>query len=278
MNKYHNDQNIYVESVYLRVKDITKSIQFYQDALKMKLYKKTETEAWLGSEKAAFLRLQEGNFKSKKRSAGLYHFAILFERREELGAVLQNMNLKGYRLQGASDHDVSEAIYLRDVDGHGIELYVDKDASLWRWSNEEVYMDTKMLNLEKLLQVAQPNHTVLSEQVLLGHVHLSVVDIKKSKAFYEILGFESVLDIEHAVFMSHKKYHHHLAINAWGMLGGALHKEDDLDLEEMVIQYPKKESLEKVVTQLKEMMYNYDLDENTVKLRDPNNISIRLVV
>lgn len=278
MNKFHNGKSIYVKSVQLRVRDINKSIEFYQDILKMKVHYRSKEEVWLGNAESIFLTLQEGSFEARKRSAGLYHFAILFGVKEELGAVLQSIIASGYKLQGAADHDVSEAIYLQDLDGHGIELYVDQDPSRWTWNKEEVYMDTKMLDVESILKVADKNLTILSKTTILGHVHLSVLDTRKSKAFYELLGFESMLDIDHAVFMSSQEYHHHLAINTWGMLGGTLHSNKDIDIKEMVIQYPNQAKLAGALENLKNANVQYELFQDIVELMDPNQIPIRLVV
>lgn len=278
MNKFHNGQSIYVKTIQLRVRDINKSIEFYQNILKMKVHYHSKTEAWLGNAETVFLKIVEGSFEARKRSAGLYHFAILFGSKEELGAVLQNVILSGYKLQGAADHDVSEAIYLQDLDEHGIELYVDKDPSSWTWNKTQVYMDTKALDFDSILKVAKKNITVLSKTTYLGHVHLSVLSTRKSKAFYELLGFESVLDIDHAVFMSSQAYHHHLAINTWGMLGGTSHSDKDLDIDEMVIHYPDKEKLTSTLEKLKEANVQFHLKQDEVKLTDPNHIPIRLVI
>jgi catechol 2,3-dioxygenase len=153
-------------------------------------------------------------------TTGLFHLAILVPSRLELARALRRVSESGWRFTGASDHLVSEALYLRDPEGNGIEIYRDRDRGEWRRSGDEIEMDTLPLDLEGVLSELTGDDAPpaqLPPQTRIGHVHLNVADIPASEAFYrDGLGFDvTVRSYPGALFVSAGGYHHHVGLNTW---------------------------------------------------------------
>jgi catechol 2,3-dioxygenase len=159
-------------------------------------------------------------------TTGLYHIAILFPNRKELAKVLARLSEKRYPLQGFANHGVSEAIYIADPDGNGIELYRDLPREEWPRKNGEIEMFTKPLDLEDLLTELgdEPKEwDGIHPETTLGHIHLQVSDLTKSGAFYhDILGYDIVQkSFPGALFLSTGGYHHHVGLNTWNSKGAS---------------------------------------------------------
>jgi catechol 2,3-dioxygenase len=152
-------------------------------------------------------------------TTGLFHLAILVPSRLELARALRRVTESGWRLTGASDHLVSEAIYLRDPEGNGIEIYRDRPRTEWRRAGGEIEMDTLPLDLEAVLGElrADDSPPAMEPGTRLGHVHLNVSDIAASERFYaDALGFDvTVRGYPGALFVSAGGYHHHVGLNTW---------------------------------------------------------------
>jgi len=153
-------------------------------------------------------------------TTGLFHLAILVPNRLELARALRRVSESGWRFTGASDHLVSEALYLRDPEGNGIEIYRDRPREEWRHVNGQIEMDTLPLDLEGVLEeLAQDDSPpgAMSPGARLGHVHLNVADLPSSEAFYSgALGLDvTVRGYPGALFVSAGGYHHHVGLNTW---------------------------------------------------------------
>ena len=153
-------------------------------------------------------------------TTGLFHLAILVPSRLELARALRRVTESGWRLTGASDHLVSEAIYLRDPEGNGIEIYRDRPRTEWRRAGGEIEMDTLPLDLEGVLGELAADDSPrggMAPATRLGHVHLNVADIPASERFYAgALGFDvTVRGYPGALFVSAGGYHHHVGLNTW---------------------------------------------------------------
>ncbi len=169
----------------------------------------------VGGKEILSLRTQAGNRPRPARTAGLYHFAILLPNEAELGSFLQHCIEQHIPIDGASDHLVSQAFYLSDPEGNGIEVYADRPRDQWEWQNSSIKMATLPLNAPALLQQAKP-FDGFSAQTCLGHMHLNVGNLDASLAFYQKLGMELTADLfNQARFLSWDGYHHHLGINVW---------------------------------------------------------------
>lgn len=150
-----------------------------------------------------------------RRSAGLYHFALLLPDEAALGSFLQHCIEQNIPIDGASDHLVSQALYLSDVEGNGIEVYADRPRETWQFSGNTIVMDTLPLNAAALLRKAHPFEGFPADSRL-GHMHLNVGNLDRSRAFYEKLGMNLMVGLANSAnFLSWEGYHHHLGINVW---------------------------------------------------------------
>lgn len=215
--------------VELTVSALDRSVAFYQQVLGLTLLSRDGTEATLGLPERPLVALHErpGALPVQPRSPGLYHLALLLPSRADLSRWVQHAARLGLRL-GQADHLVSEAFYLSDPDGHGIEVYRDRPSSEWRWQGGEVEMAGDPIDLDSLLTEpgADVPFTSLPDGTTLGHVHLRVADLAATEAFYAgVLGFDVVSRWPGALFVSVDGYHHHLGLNTWQSQGGALAPE-----------------------------------------------------
>ncbi len=209
-------------AAHLTVSDLDRSVNFYQDAVGLEQHRRNGTTAALGvgSEHLLVLTEQPG-VKRPGRHAGLYHFALLFESREELARSAVRLALTHTPIDGASDHGVSEALYLADPDGSGIELYRDRPRQEWpapTARGARVGMFTRPLDMQGLLGVVagQQPPRLAGPGLTMGHVHLHVNEMSAARSFYiDVLGFEVMLDLGSAAFLAAGGYHHHLGINTW---------------------------------------------------------------
>jgi catechol 2,3-dioxygenase len=213
-------------AVHLTVTDLDRSVAWYQTALGLRVHRHDVDSAALGDGAEAVLVLHEDSTaKQPGRTAGLYHYALLFETREELARTALRLAATKTPIQGASDHGTHEAIYLPDPDGNGIELAADRPRDQWPTPEEEFSGDgPKRLDIDALL--ATVNGEELSAQVRrglrVGHLHLHVGDIAAGLAFYrDVLGFEVWAQMPSAAFVSAGGYHHHLGFNTWRGEGAA---------------------------------------------------------
>ncbi|MEA2474693.1 MAG: catechol 2,3-dioxygenase [Thermoleophilaceae bacterium] len=209
--------------LHLTVTDLDRSVGFYQDAIGLKQHSREDPVATLGTGDGMDLLVlhEEPGARPAGRHAGLYHFALLFPTREELARALQRLAVTRTPIQGASDHGVSEAIYLNDPDGNGIELYGDRPREEWpppRSPNERVGMFTEPLDIPDLLALVEGAEPVrhAGDGLRLGHMHLHVGDVEDALRFYQDeLGLEEMARYPGAAFVAWDGYHHHLGFNTW---------------------------------------------------------------
>lgn len=208
--------------VHLTVSHLDGSIAFYERAIGLALYDRDGEVATMGAGAEDLLVLvQESGAALGGRHAGLYHFALLHDSREELARAIVRLAESHTRIEGASDHGVSESIYLRDPDDNGIELYADRPRERWpapRHPGERVDMFTIALDMEDLLGTVadEPSTARAGSGLRTGHLHLHVADIQQALAFYrDILGFEVMASLPSAAFVAAGGYHHHLGLNTW---------------------------------------------------------------
>jgi catechol 2,3-dioxygenase len=209
-------------AAHLTVSDLDRSVGFYQDALGLRQHRRDGDVAALGAGAEDLLALHEHpGARPAGRHAGLYHFALLFPNREELARAVARLALTRTPISGASDHGVSEAIYLPDPDGNGIELYADRPRDQWPppgGPDERVGMFTRALDVHDLLATIageEPSRHA-GDGLRMGHMHLHVGDLDAARAFYaDTLGFEIMTAYPGALFLAAGGYHHHLGVNTW---------------------------------------------------------------
>jgi len=219
--------------VHLTVADLDRSLAYYSEAVGLRVLSPVvvgaagRRSAALGAGERVLLVLAEnpGAPAPSASSTGLYHFALLLPERVDLARWLAHAVRLELPLVGASDHFVSEALYLSDPDGHGIEIYWDRPRSLWE--GQVSRMTTLPLDLANLLgelpEPAAASFGGLPEGTLMGHVHLKVAEIAPTVAFYrELLGFALMAALgDSAAFLSAGGYHHHIGANTWESAGGS---------------------------------------------------------
>jgi catechol 2,3-dioxygenase len=211
-----------LSAVHLRVADLSRSVDFYGRILGFSIVRQSATEAELApsAEAAAILTLSEGRkaLHVAREAAGLFHVALLFPTRAALGSWLQFSAEKGVDFEGFSDHGVSEAIYLSDPDGNGLEFYADRPRHSWPHVRGDLAMTTRPLAIRSLLADAAPAGQSPLAGTAWGHLHLRVTDLDRSEAFYTTKQGLDVMQrsFPGARFLAADGYHHHLGLNTWG--------------------------------------------------------------
>ncbi len=215
-------------------------------------------------------------------SAGLFHTAILFQNPRELAAAIIRIARHTPQLfTGTGEHYVSQAFYLDDPEGNGVELYIDRPRDHWKWVNNQVQMTTEYIDPNQFITEHMPG---VSEQVreggnnvTLGHVHLQVGDVRTAHKFYvETLGFETTARMGNsALFVSAGGYHHHMAMNTWGS-GGAGFRAPSLGLGRVDVLVPDREETEAVAARLTHAGFSLRDDGRTIETNDPWGNVVRL--
>ena len=209
---------------------------------------------------------------------GLYHFAILLPNRAALGRFLKHLGDIGERA-GMSDHFVSEAIYLSDPDGIGIEVYADRPRSAWRHEARQLAMTTIPLDVDDLVAAGGDEPWIgAPEGTVIGHIHLYVRDIDQAAAFYhDALGFDKIVwSYPGALFMSAGGYHHHLGTNTWAASAPAA-ADDDAKLIEWEVVVPTTRDVADAAASLESSGFRVERHGETAAARDPWGTQLRLV-
>ena len=181
--------------VCVSVVNLSRSLEFYQTGLGLRLRRRENNKAWLGTGESDWLVLEDGsNAGAAHGSTGLFHFALLVPSRLELARTLVHLQETRTPCTGYADHSVSEAIYLTDPDGHGIEIYRDRPRSEWEYPEGQLKLTVDPLDVRSLkdeLDETSSEWTGLHADTVMGHIHLQVSNLKASEPFYtEVLGFE----------------------------------------------------------------------------------------
>lgn len=237
--------------VVLQVSDLARSSAFYERVLGLRVVARDASQAVLapGGTSAALIELRErpGARPARRRGRlGLFHFAILLPDRASLGRFVRHLAEIGVQA-GAGDHLVSEAFYLSDPDGLGIEVYADRPRETWRRVGRELMMATDPVDVAGLVRAAGDEPwTGMPAGTVMGHVHLHVGDIPGAAAFYsEALGFDRMVwHYPGALFLGAGGYHHHLGTNTWAGPAAAPSADDDARLVEWTIELPDAASVE----------------------------------
>jgi catechol 2,3-dioxygenase len=204
-------------AVGLSVADLERSLAFYQRAIGMSVLEHADRTTTLGVAARPLLHLEERpGARRDPAAAGLYNFALLLPSRAALGVHLRHLLETGVPLTGAADHHVSEALYLDDPDGHGIELYRDRPRAEWLVDGR-IHLTNTRLDRDGILAAGDgAPFAGLDPGTVMGHVHLETRDVPAARAFYlDRLGFEHTDGRLHVAFMSVAGYHHHVAVNDW---------------------------------------------------------------
>lgn len=215
-----------IGTVHLNVKDLKKQLEFYQSTLGMQQLDEQGNAVTLGAAGLPLVTLHHTPNAQRTRGAGLYHFAVLLPSRADLGQFIQHIAEKRIPVQGASDHHVSEALYMADPEGNGIEIYRDRPDTEWG-KNGQIEMTTARMDVEGVLQAAKAEpFKRLPEGTIMGHIHLHASNVPEAARYYlNTLQMEHIADYPGAQFMSYDHYHHHVAVNSWNGQGVPAHPE-----------------------------------------------------
>lgn len=210
--------------VRFRVSDLTRAVEFYCDILGFAVVADDGGTAVLGAgddRPLLILHSAPGAPKRPPGTTGLYHVAFLLPSRADLACMIRRVQDAGVAFEGFADHNVSEAAYLSDPDGNGIELYADRARDVWYSVEGPVYMTTEPLDVEGLLMAAPESASQLPLGTRVGHVSLRVSSLEAAEAFYvDLLGMEvTTRRYPGALFFAASGYHHHVGVNVWGGVG-----------------------------------------------------------
>jgi len=262
----------------LSVADLQRSLQYYSEAIGFEILKVDASSATLGAGGVPLLQLAEQTGaepwpRGGASYTGLYHFAILVPTRADLGRWLRHWFELGLPMPGQGDHTVSEALYLEDPDGHGIEIYRDRPRDQWRHADGRIQMGTGPVDIEGLLADAERSGepwTGMPAGTRIGHIHLQVGDIPRAVEFYhDVLGFDIMAQMPTALFISAGGYHHHLGMNVWHSAGADKAPDSSVRLRFIAIELPSEPARRAVSSRLEAAGVPYRQSGDVVALQDP---------
>lgn len=263
-------------AVYLTVSNLDRSLAFYQRILGFKVWRREGDTAYLGAGGSDLLVLTELPGGRRVASAsGLYHFALLVPSRLELAQSLRRIAETRTPVQGIVDHWISEAIYLPDPDGNGIEIARDRPREQWPPLETLVRRGNGPLDVEGVLgELAQTKESWvgLAPETTIGHIHLHVASVPEAEAFYHgVLGFDKMMDYgPTAGFVSAGGYHHHIGFNTWAGIGAPPPPPDAVGLRWFVIQLPDENELNRVVNRVRAADLPLEDHAEGILIRDPS--------
>ena len=273
--------------VHLRVHDLEQALRLYRDLLGFREIGRSDTSVSLGTQAASrpiLVLIEEKKAQPRSRTTpGLFHVAVLYKNRTELARVLRRLAESEYPFQGFADHGVSEALYLADSEGNGIELYADRPRDTWKSSSGSVKMVSEPLDIDDLLRelksVNDPWNGVHPDTKI-GHIHLQVSDLTKADKFYhETLGFDvTQRSYPGALFLSAGGYHHHIGVNVWNSKDSSPAPGNATGLIRFAVEVPDMGTVHRLKDRLDDFNHPNELsgDGRSLTTRDFDNIEITI--
>jgi catechol 2,3-dioxygenase len=263
----------HVGAVHLQVSDLARSRAYYEKVIGLRTYAHTADTAVLaphGDDRPLVtLRTQSGVTPARRGALGLYHFAILLPDRAALGRFAAHVSASGIRV-GMADHLVSEALYLWDPDGLGIEVYADRPRSSWQQRGRELAMTTDPLDVADVIAASGgESWDGMPHGTTIGHMHLHVGALDAAEAFYHHgLGFDKIVwSYPGALFMSAGGYHHHLGTNVWSP--GPAASPDQARLLEWELVVPSRDDVAALMRHFQKAGIAFATDAGGVSVADP---------
>ena len=278
---YAYNSEIYLAEAVLNVKDLARQTAFYTQIIGLEIRNQTETEVILGAGGKDLVHLIQTNRKEAVQSSyGLYHMAILLPSREDLADVFKHIAELNYPFVGAADHGYSEALYLEDPEGNGIELYRDKPVADWDIREDgRIIGVTEELSAQEIYDMGRKVEPfVIAPDTRMGHIHLSVKDSQLATTFYQaVLDLSDKFTIPSASWIASGDYHHHLAVNEWGGKALAKRDKDMPGLAYYVVEVANKEGLVTIAERAKAYGAPVKwLSSNDFTFEDPDGIVTRV--
>lgn len=281
---FHSKPATFIGHVKIKVTNLDRSLQFYQDILGFGILEQTSNTVKLTTDgKTSILSIEQPDnvIPKQGRTTGLYHFALLLPEKSDLANIVVHLVNHNIRF-GSSDHLVSEALYLHDPDGNEIEIYIDRDPSEWSWDGDEVGMTVDPLNFEALLDHATPDQPweKIPEKTVMGHIHLHVAELKKTEEFYvKGLGFDVVSRYgAQALFLSTANYHHHIGVNTWNGVGAPQPSENSVGMKSYTLILPDERAIRETIANLEKIGASVTNEEGRLFTHDPSGNRIELSV
>ncbi len=279
------DPGTTVGPVRLTVADLDRSRSFYEQAMGLRPFELDDGKVALGTDAARPLVELLGDSSApalNPRVTGLFHLAILVPTRRDLALALARLAQARWPLDGASDHLVSEALYLSDPDGNGIEIYRDRRREEWSRTPEGLSMATLPLDLDDVLgELAHADgfQELVPDGTAIGHVHLQVGDLADAERFYSgVLGFDvMVRGYPGALFVSAGGYHHHLGLNTWRSAGSSPPPPGSVGLRSFEVLLPTRAELDAVLGRVRSAGLEIEAVGDDPAVRDPagNTVTLR---
>lgn len=280
--RYRLPDDTHLGCVRLQISDLERSLGWYEKVLGLHAVSRSSTDAVLAAqgETTPIIELREKRgvrAVPRRGLLGLYHYAVLLPDRASLGRFVGHLAELGLRA-GMSDHFVSEAVYIDDPDGLGIEVYADRPRSSWRHVDRQLTMSTNPMDVGSVIAEANGRPwTGMPRGTVLGHVHLFVGDIDRAAAFYhDVIGFDKVVwNYPGALFMSAGGYHHHLGTNIWAAKSPPA-SDGDARMLEWEIVVPHSKDVDAVRASVDAAHVNVTRDANGIVIHDPWGTPVRV--
>ena len=276
---YANRTPLRIGAVGLKARDLSRLTDYYRDAIGLSVLDRDSKTARLGAGGVTLLELEHAPNATPDdpRTAGLYHTAFLQPTRADLARWLVHAARHRVPLSGASDHAVSEAIYLDDPEGNGIEVYRDRLPEEWQWNGDRIRMTTERLDLDNLAADAGNTANAGAPGGLrIGHIHLRVGDLAPTQQFYcGVIGLDPTAGRSGALFMSSGRYHHHVGSNVWQSAGAGRRDDDRAGLSWFAIEAADDATRDAVVARLNGANVPITQSAGGPEVRDPFGTRVR---
>jgi catechol 2,3-dioxygenase len=271
---------LHIGAVALKVRDLDRLTAYYRDALGLAVLEQGKDRAALGAGGVPFVVLERAaNAKpDDQRTAGLYHTAFLVPTRADLARWLHYAADKRVPLTGASDHFVSEAIYLDDPEGNGIEVYRDRGTDEWVWTGDKIKITTDPLDLDDLaFATGGETWSGAPAGMRIGHVHLRVGNVEMAEQFYrDVIGLAVTRVRGGASFMSSGRYHHHIAANVWHSQGAGRRDPERSGLSWFSFEAADEATFEAVKARLTQAGASFKETGTGIETADPWGTTVRI--
>src|SRR3954466_8388129 len=271
--------------VTVSVADLGRSVEYWENAIGLQVSSRDNGTARMGVPGRDLVVLQEqpGARPGRGTNTGLFHLALLLPDRASLAGWLEHAATDGVRLTGASDHFVSEALYLRDPDGHGIEIYGDRPRDTWTNNADgSLNIGTVALDLDDLMSARDPSHPFerMPDGTVMGHIHLHVAQLVEARRWYtNLLGFDLMTEIPNqASFVATDGYHHHLGMNVWAGVGAPPPPPDQAALKRAALEVDSADRLDEIESRLADAGAEPVRDGDRVLVADPSRNPLELRV
>jgi catechol 2,3-dioxygenase len=278
-----NRTPIRMGGIGLRVRDLQRMTAFYRDVIGLTILREADDSVDLGAGGVLLVTLERHGDAAiePRRSAGLFHTAFLMPTRRDLARWLVHAGTMRVPLTGVADHLVSEAIYLDDPEGNGVEVYADRPPESWVWTDGVVTMGTDPLDIDDLMSLTDrraDDFTTAPDGLRIGHIHLRVGDIARANDFYRTaVGLEPTFSRRDATFLSSGGYHHHVAVNIWQSAGAGRRDDATTGLAWFCLEVASPEILAAQELRFRQAGWQVTATDGGIEAIDPWGTKLRLV-